>query len=457
MPEDNLDSRLRKRGRIQSHVEEQVEDIEATIHLKNAQFPDPALRPSASQKPVVENLLRKLLSKSKFIKESRLRTFSSLCANLIYQKYLMIPMNKQHWVDKELSYTITEDVRLLHDAGYIGLKIGVADINQCTKIWPRKEFKLEFGQHVRYNPGIDYHPAKWVLLTQKEFKDYKYYNNQLTRKQERIKQYVSVPIPFKPTKFTQKVEDILRKYFYVTHSVPILLDHPNYSPPMEICTALHAVYSSDLRHGGRLYTSTEFGVQQLRSYLRQHIKIQGEDTVELDFSGLSIRMLYSKRGLPYEDDPYTVVVDKFPPLSHSEKPVIRNFLKKVLQAIINSDSQADAVSSGNYELYVVSSDKSETKDILSSHGIKVKDLVLAFEESHEPISEYFYSRIGLELQYLDSQIALRVIDHFNRKSIPVLSIHDSFIVQSKYRDQLHHIMSQSYISVMDTIYLCPIK
>ena len=165
----------------------------------------------------------------------------------------------------------------------------------------------------------------------------------------------------------------------------------------------------------------------------------------------------SMRGIPYEDDPYTVVVDKFPTLSHGEKPVIRSFLKKVLQAIINSDYQADAVSSGNYELYVVSNDESGTKDILRSHGIKVKDLVLAFQESHEPISRFFYSAIGLELQYLDSQIALRVIDSFNRKLIPVLSIHDSFIVQSRYRDQLHRFMSQSYLSVVNTRYPCPIK
>ncbi len=467
---NNLDSSFRKR--IQSYVEERTEGIESTIHLMNPQFPDPALHPSHSQKPVVENLLKKLLPNSKFIKEARQRTFGSLCANLLYEKYLMIPMNKQHWAKRELSYTITEDVHLLHDAGYIGLKPGVFDIHKCAKIWPRKEFKIEFKPHLRFNPGIDYHPTKWVELKKKEFKGYKYYINPLTEKEERIKRYESVPIPFKPNKDTQKVEEILRKHRLVAGRLPILLHNPAYTLPDELCAALHAVYSGDLGHGGRLYTSTAHGVQQKKSKLRKLITIDNDETVELDFSGLSIRMLYSKIGKPYEPDPYTVAVDKFPALSHNEKPVIRSFLKKVLQAIINSDSQADAVGSGNYELYVVCSDKTEaeddvsgdepkTKNILRTHGIKVKDLVLAFQESHDPISRYFYSAggfpIGLELQYLDSQIALRVIDSFNRKSIPVLSIHDSFIVQSKYRDELHRIMSQSYMSVMNTIYPCPIK
>jgi hypothetical protein len=451
---NNLDSSFRER--IQSYVEDRVDDIEATIHLRDPQFPDPALHPSLSQKPVVENLLRELLPKSKFIKVARLHTFGSLCANLLYEKYLMIPMNKQHWAGRELSYTITEDVHLLQDAGYIGLKPGVFDIHKCAKIWPRKEFKIEFKPHLRYNPGIDYHPTKWVELKEKVFKGYKYYISPLTGKEERIKRYESSPIPFKPTRATQKVENILRRHFAVTQSCPILLHHPDYAQT-ELCSALHAVYSGDLHHGGRLYTSTFFGVQQRKSRLRQFITIDGDDTIELDFSGLSIRMLYAKIGKPYEADPYTVVVDKFPTVSHGEKPVIRSFLKKVLQSIINSGSQADAVSSGNYELYVVSSDKSETKNILRRHGIKVKDLVLAFQKSHEPISDYFYSRVGLELQYLDSQIALRVIDSFNRKSIPVLSIHDSFVVQSRYRDELHRVMSQSYMSVMGTQYACPIK
>ena len=285
----NLDPLFRHR--IQSQVEEHAEGIESIIHLLDPQFPDPALYPSGSQKPVVENLLRKLLPKSKFIKEKRLHTFGSLCANLLYEKYLMIPMNKQHWAKQELSYTITEDVHLLHDAGYIGLKPGGSDIHRCAKIWPRKEFKIEFKPHLRFNPGIDYHPTKWVELKKKEFRGYRHYINPLTGKEERIKRYESVPIPFKPTKATQKVENILHRHFAVTQSCPILLHHPEYAQS-ELCAALHAVYSGDLRHGGRLFTSTFFGVQQRKSYLRKFITINNEETVELDFSGLSIRMLY---------------------------------------------------------------------------------------------------------------------------------------------------------------------
>jgi len=65
----NLDPLFRRR--IQSQVEERAEGIESIIHLMNPQFPDPALYPSVSQKPVVENLLRKLLRNTKFIKEAR--------------------------------------------------------------------------------------------------------------------------------------------------------------------------------------------------------------------------------------------------------------------------------------------------------------------------------------------------------------------------------------------------
>ena len=44
---------------------------------------------------------------------------------------------------------------------------------------------------------------------------------------------------------------------------------------------------------------------------------------------------------------------------------------------------------------------------------------------------------------IDSQIANMVIDHFTNKNIPVLCIHDSFIIQYDREPELRHILDQA--------------
>ena len=175
-------------------------------------------------------------------------------------------------------------------------------------------------------------------------------------------------------------------------------------------------------------------------------------------AGLSIRMLYAKIERAFEGDPYTGVLDAIPRLDLDEKVVIRDFMKKLLQAILNCDEKADAVGSGNFEIHEqCKEERFQSQECTSQHHISVSQLVDMFQELHRPISQYFYSEVGLELQYRDSRIALKVIHHFNQRRIPVLAVHDSFIIQSRYADQLRSVMSKSYMSVMRTQYPCPIK
>jgi hypothetical protein len=44
----------------------------------------------------------------------------------------------------------------------------------------------------------------------------------------------------------------------------------------------------------------------------------------------------------------------------------------------------------------------------------------------------------------DSKIALDVINHFAKKNISILSIHDSFIVQAQYKIELYNTMKAVY-------------
>jgi hypothetical protein len=474
MPEDNLDSRSQLRKRIQAQVEERSGEVDG-VRLNKARFIDPCLRLTSPQKALANNLLQTLEPSQRIFRESRTETFEILCANLVYStRPLIIPMDIHYWIgeDQKLSSTIIKDVKLLKEHNYIGVKKGNESIKRYTRIYRKKGFNM---LPLRKNPGIDYKPDKYIILRKTIFKGYKYFENPLTGKREQIRHIKKEEKSFKPTKETERVTDILRKYWYVCHEHKVELDYPGYGVE-PLVTALTCRHTNDLHHGGRLYTHTYWGIQQLESDWRQYIKIDGEPTVELDFSGLSIRMLYAKIDRGYDGDPYTGVLDAIPRLDLDEKEVIRDFMKKLLQAILNSDEKADAVGSGNYELHKLwkelyklskrddldarnqlKKEKFKVLNVLRTHNISVSQLVEMFEESHYPIGQYFYSGIGLELQYLDSRIALRVINHFNRSRIPVLPVHDSFIIQCRYADQLRDFMSKSYMSVMGTQYPCPIK
>ena len=454
MINDNIGSSLGKR--IQSFVEKRASEMDG-VRLNKARFIDPCLRLTPPQKAIADNLLRTLEPSQKIFRESRTETFEILCANLVYSTTpLIVPMNIHYWIGEgqKLSSTIIKDVKLLKNHNYIGVKRGNETIKRFTRIYRKKGFNM---LPLRKNPGIDYKPDRYIILRKTEFKGYKYFTNQLTGKREQTRHIKKIEIPFKPTRETERVTDILRKYWHVCHEHQVELDYPGYQVE-PLVTALTCSHTNDLHHGGRLYTHTVWGIQQLESDSRQYIKIDGEPTVELDFSGLSIRMLYSKIGRGFDGDPYTGVLDAIPRLDLDEKVVIRDFMKKLLQAILNSDEKADAVGSGNFEIHEqCKREKFKVRNVLRKHGISVSQLVDMFKELHDPIKDYFCSKIGLELQYLDSRIALKVINHFNKLRIPVLTVHDSFIIQSRYADQLHQVMSKSYMSVMRTQYSCPIK
>ncbi len=76
-------------------------------------------------------------------------------------------------------------------------------------------------------------------------------------------------------------------------------------------------------------------------------------------------------------------------------------------------------------------------------------------DTHKTISSYFNSGRGVELQNLDSCIAEAVLMHFTKQDIPCLCIHDSFIVEDRYKDELGDVMKEEYKKLFG--FKCKIK
>jgi len=75
---------------------------------------------------------------------------------------------------------------------------------------------------------------------------------------------------------------------------------------------------------------------------------------------------------------------------------------------------------------------------------QIERMVARFNTAHDQINRYFCSDIGLRLQYLDSQITSDILDYFLERGIPVLPIHDSYIVAEQYEDELYEVMRDKY-------------
>jgi hypothetical protein len=192
---------------------------------------------------------------------------------------------------------------------------------------------------------------------------------------------------------------------------------------------LHRVYNrKSFNLGGRAYGALH---QRIPKYLRPLIQINGQPTIELDFSAYHILMLYHMEGIDYQDDPYTVC----------EGPEMRATYKAVALVSINAKDDRSAYGAIREEL-------KDSGIPLPACGKPLVRLVNTFREAHKPIAKYLFSDVGLELQKKDSDIMNSILMRLMDREILGLSVYDSVIVADRYRDILYEIMITEYEAVM---------
>jgi hypothetical protein len=204
----------------------------------------------------------------------------------------------------------------------------------------------------------------------------------------------------------------------------------------------------NLREGGRFYGGE---YQGLPEGVRKDLIIGGENVVELDYSSLHLTMLYHLSEIDYKDEPYLAI-------NNNEE--LRSLYKLISLIIINSDSKVNAVRGFNYEVFKDSKKSSNRrfhKEKLKKYNLSFGKLYNQFIETHKDLEPYFLSGEGIRLQKKDSEIAERIMNHFLKLNIPCLSVHDSFIVPEKYKDELEEVMQRNYRIVMETNYKIKIK
>jgi hypothetical protein len=196
----------------------------------------------------------------------------------------------------------------------------------------------------------------------------------------------------------------------------------------------------NFEHGGRAYGAQH---QLLPRHLRHYIKIDNQETVEIDFSGQHMRMLYHEEGIDYTGDIYDVDGDG----------VLRKAYKKISLIAINADTKNTAVSTACHEMIeMLKEDKFKPREERSLPGNFnpkiVPELLAKFLDRHPLIEKYLCNDKGIKLQNKDSIIMNNILMSLLDHEIIGLPVFDSVIVQEQYRDLTIKIMEDEYENIM---------
>ena len=194
--------------------------------------------------------------------------------------------------------------------------------------------------------------------------------------------------------------------------------------------------NGSLTQGGRFYDGWW---QNIPRECRQFIRINDKDVVECDYSGLHVNMLYAIENFPMpEGDVYRDIPGYY------NSNTLRAFVKQLLLIIVNSGTEKEAVKAIHKSVHLDKEVKLPKDQVPTTSTEDIIPLVKAFGEKHHKISQYFCSGKGIDLQYLDSQIAEQVMVHFSKMGYPILPMHDSFIIHHGLEQELKDCMNQAF-------------
>lgn len=330
-----------------------------------------------------------------------------------------------------ISYKIIEIVHMLRAAKLIGLKEGSEWSGKVSRIWPLKKLTKLFEQAKFGQEDIEPTPDReCIILRNSQKNDIEYEDNANTHRMRadlrRYNQLLAdtfIDIPSLNTPIIKKQGD--------GGNISITQNHK---------FVRRIFHNSSFEQGGRFYGGWW---QNIPKEYRQKIYINDNPTIEDDFSALHIMLLYAKQGLEYDwdgDDPYYIPI-RFINDYEQARLVGKLFLLTALNAKDKKSGFAAARNTftDNDIRYKGEFDQKFFEDYLEE--VKVK---------HPPLEEYLCSNAGVGLMNVDSQITEKIVKAFTTRGIPILCMHDSFIIQVQHDNELRTQMQKAVEQVGGT-------
>lgn len=190
----------------------------------------------------------------------------------------------------------------------------------------------------------------------------------------------------------------------------------------------YRVFHDNLKGSGRVYmTST---AQTMKSGLRKHILIDGEETCEIDIKNTHPSMIAEKEGY-YLDEDFDAYKIPVPSYVVATKEDFRNVCKVCVLIMLYTNNKIGALSEIRKKI------KETTKDHPSfckdADVVALSRYILSELSNHNPyLKNYlFKGDMWKDLQNLDASVNIHVLMECVKADIPVMAYHDSWVFRKK--------------------------
>lgn len=171
--------------------------------------------------------------------------------------------------------------------------------------------------------------------------------------------------------------------------------------------------------GGRLFGG--FWQSLTKEERRNHLYINGERVEALDYGQMAPRILYGLAGAkPPEDDVYSLLGLE----SH------RKGVKKVFNAVLFAEKRLTRFPRDTRALF--------------RRSIKIGDVIERLENAHPAVKHLFFTGVGHQLQYVESEILVDVLLDMRERGLVGLPVHDAVLVPVSTVDQVREIMLDTF-------------
>jgi hypothetical protein len=171
--------------------------------------------------------------------------------------------------------------------------------------------------------------------------------------------------------------------------------------------------------------------QQLNKAGRSSLHLNDNPVIEDDYSGLHLTLIYGLEGARLRGDPYDLSFS-----SQYTRQQLRAWTKSLALMAINAKSEEKAFQAFRNDQPTGSAAK-------RFRNSDLKTILDAFRAKHPVVKSYLGSDAGVRLMNIEGKIALRVIDYFTRRRIPVLTVFDSYLIDIYHTIDLRRLMMQS--------------
>lgn len=350
---------------------------------------------------------------------------------------------KSRYNELNIKVSTIEIIHRLRDAKLIGFQKGFEGSPErqgyISRIWPTKKLTSLFEDAAFGIFDVGYiNERETIILRDEDKNDVEYTDNTRIKKMRLILQ--------KYNKLLEKTFIDIPSLNYPRIELPERRLRRKANKPIYVNITHHDKFvrrvfnNSSFEDGGRFYGGWW---QRIDSKYRKEIRLNNSPTVEIDYSSLHIILAYSETGIDYwnttHKDPYDLSVRGVNNPEHK-----RNIVKLFLLLSLNASTEPSLFRAFRAELNYKEYPYSFTDDVLT-------ELLQTIKEHHADIKHLICSGAGLRLMNIDSQMCEFVVSDFVKRDVPILTVHDSFIVPFGEEDNLNRLMKEAFNEVTNSL------